>query len=96
MDIISDVLSGILKYLVCGAVNQLHYPFCFNGFVKELEQEEVNFTDTKMSVEDRVTHTRKQTLKTEVMDKWLEKCMNFESRKVVVLGTVQIGFGDTV
>ncbi|KAK8467230.1 hypothetical protein PHAVU_008G284500 [Phaseolus vulgaris] len=81
MDIISDVLSGILKDLVCGAVNQLHYPFCFNGFVKELEQEEVNFTDTKMSVEDRVTHARKQTLKTEVMDKWLENA-NIDAEEV--------------
>ncbi|KAK7372938.1 hypothetical protein VNO80_06329 [Phaseolus coccineus] len=73
MDIIFDLLVDISKYLVCGAVNQLHYSFCFNGFVKELEQEEVNFTETKRSVEDRVTHARKQILKTaEVMDKWLE------------------------
>ncbi|KAL9316801.1 hypothetical protein ACSQ67_017802 [Phaseolus vulgaris] len=73
MDTIFDLLADVLKDLVCGAVNQLHYSFCFNGFVKELEKEEDNFTETKRSVEDRVTHARKQTLKTaEVMQKWLE------------------------
>ncbi|KAK7371858.1 hypothetical protein VNO80_05224 [Phaseolus coccineus] len=82
MDTIFDLLVDISKDLVCGAVNQLHYSFCFNGFVKELEQEEVNFTETKRSVEDRVTHARKQTLKTaEVMDKWLENA-NIDAEEV--------------
>jgi len=73
MDTIFDLLADILKDLVCGAVNQLHYSFCFNGFVKELEKEDDKFIETRNSVEDRVTHARKQTLKTaEVMDKWVE------------------------
>nr|AGV40520.1 hypothetical protein [Phaseolus vulgaris] len=73
MDTIFDFVADILKDLVCGAINELHYSFCFNGFVKELEKEKDKFIQTRKSVEDRVTHARKQTLKTaEVMDKWVE------------------------
>jgi len=73
MDTVFYLLASILKDLVCEAVNQLHYSFCFNNFVKELEKEEDKFIKTRKSVEDCVTHARKQTLKTsEVMDKWVE------------------------
>jgi len=73
MDTIFDFVADILKDLVRGAINELHYSFCFNGFVKELEKEKDKFIQTRKSVEDRVTHARKQTLKTaEVMDKWVE------------------------
>ena len=73
MDTIFDFVADILKDLVRGAINELHYSFCFNGFVKELEKEKDKFIQTRKSVEDRVTHARKQTLKTaEVMDKWVK------------------------
>nr|AGV40488.1 hypothetical protein [Phaseolus vulgaris] len=73
MDTIFDFVADILKDLVRGAMKELHYSFCFNDFVKELEKEENKFIETRKSVEDRVTHARKQTLKTaEVMDKWVE------------------------
>ncbi|WVY89982.1 hypothetical protein V8G54_035496 [Vigna mungo] len=73
MDILSGFLSDVLKEVVCGAVNQLQYSFCFNSFVKELEKEKENLIETKISVEDRVIHAQRQTLKTaEVIHKWLE------------------------
>ncbi|XP_022637356.1 probable disease resistance protein At1g12280 [Vigna radiata var. radiata] len=73
MDILNGFLSDVLKEVVCGAVNQLQYSFCFNSFVKELEKEKENLIETKISVKDRVIHAQRQTLKTaEVIDKWLE------------------------
>ncbi|XP_052732255.1 disease resistance protein SUMM2-like isoform X3 [Vigna angularis] len=82
MDILNDFLSGVLKDVACGAVNQLQYSFCFNSFVKELEKEEDNLIETRRNVEDRVIHARRQTLKSaQVIDKWLENA-NIDSENV--------------
>ncbi|XP_014504583.1 uncharacterized protein LOC106764739 isoform X2 [Vigna radiata var. radiata] len=82
MDILYGFLSGVLKDVACGATNQLQYSFCFNSFVKELEKEEDNLIEMIRSVEDRVIHARRQTLKTtEVIDKWLENA-NIDSEYV--------------
>jgi len=82
MDTLYGLLADISKDLMWKGFNQLQYSLCFNGFVKELEKEEDNLTETRKNVEDRVTHARRQTLKTsEVIDKWLENA-NIDSEYV--------------
>jgi len=82
MDNLIGPLADISKNLVCEALKQLRYPFCFNGFVKDLENEEGNFTVTRKCVEDRVTHAQRRTSKTaEVIDKWLEEA-NIDAEEV--------------
>ena len=73
MDTLYGLLADISKDLVCKGFNQLQYSFCFNEFVKEVEEEENNLTETRENVERRVTHAQRQNIKIdEVIDKWLE------------------------
>ncbi|XP_020224411.1 uncharacterized protein LOC109806427 [Cajanus cajan] len=82
MDYLYGFASSISKDLLCGAVNQLRYPCCFNNFVEQLAKEEGNLIATRDSVQNRVAHAKKQTRKTsEVGDKWL-KDANIEASNV--------------
>ncbi|KAJ1415552.1 P-loop containing nucleoside triphosphate hydrolase [Sesbania bispinosa] len=110
MEYLFGFASSISRDLVCGAVDQLRYPCCFNNFVEDLAKEKANLVTTRDSVQDRVAHAKKQTRKTAlVVDKWLndantdidnvnkllEKATTKE-KMVLVLYTVQIGSGDTI
>ena len=107
MECLFGFASSVSKDLVCGAFNQLRYPCCFNNFVKKLEEEEGNLIVTRDSVQKFVANAERQIRKTsEVVDKWLQDATSdvdnvnqllkeAKTKKNVVLGTVQIGFGDT-
>ncbi|KAJ1410870.1 P-loop containing nucleoside triphosphate hydrolase [Sesbania bispinosa] len=72
MEYLFGFASSISRDLVCGAVDQLRYPCCFNNFVEDLAKEKANLVTTRDSVQDRVAHAKKQTRKTAlVVDKWL-------------------------
>ncbi|XP_057441928.1 uncharacterized protein LOC130733703 isoform X2 [Lotus japonicus] len=73
MEYVYGFASSISRDLVCGAVDQLRYPCCFNNFVEDLAKEEGNLITTRDSVQDRVARAKKQTRKTAVVvDKWLK------------------------
>ncbi|KAK7401384.1 hypothetical protein VNO78_12814 [Psophocarpus tetragonolobus] len=73
MEFLFGFASSISRDLVCGAINQLRYPCCFNNLVEELAKEEANLIATRDSVQNRVSYAKKQTRKTaEVCDKWLK------------------------
>jgi len=77
MECLLGFASSVSRDLVCGALNQLRYPCCFNNFVKKLEEEEGNLIVTRDSVQKFVTNAKKQTRKTsEVVDKWLQDAIN--------------------
>ncbi|KAK7382358.1 hypothetical protein VNO80_01209 [Phaseolus coccineus] len=77
MECLLGFASSISRDLVCGALNQLRYPCCFNNFVKKLEEEEGDLIVTRDSVKKFVTNAKKQTRKTsEVVDKWLQDAIN--------------------
>ncbi|XP_057440927.1 uncharacterized protein LOC130732926 isoform X3 [Lotus japonicus] len=74
MDWLSCFASAFGKDLVCGAVDELCYPCCFNNFVEDLQHKENKLITTINSVDDRAKHAKKQAMKTaEVLDKWLEE-----------------------
>ncbi|KAG4974206.1 hypothetical protein JHK87_031027 [Glycine soja] len=82
MEFLYGFASSISRDLVCGAVNQLRYPCCFNNFVEELEKEEGYLIATIDSVQNRFELAKKQTRKVaEVGDKWL-KDANIDANKV--------------
>ncbi|WVY91191.1 hypothetical protein V8G54_036705 [Vigna mungo] len=82
MDILYGFLSGVLKDVACGTIDQLRYSFCFNNFVKELQKEEDNLIQTIKDVDDRLIRARKQTLETAgVIHRWLENA-NINSNEV--------------
>jgi len=64
MECILGFASSVSRDLVCGALNQLRYPCCFNNFVKKLEEEEGDLIVTRDSVQKFVTNAKKQTRKT--------------------------------
>ncbi|XP_068462050.1 probable disease resistance protein At1g61190 isoform X2 [Phaseolus vulgaris] len=73
MECLLGFASSVSRDLVCGALNQLRYPCCFNNFIKKLEQEEGDLIVTRDSVQTFVAHAERQTRKTsEVVDKWLQ------------------------
>ncbi|BAT89580.1 hypothetical protein VIGAN_06056700 [Vigna angularis var. angularis] len=73
MECLLGFASSLSRDLVCGALNQLRYPCCFNNFVKRLEQEESDLIITRDSVQKFVAQSKKQTKKpSEIVDKWLE------------------------
>ena len=77
MECLLGFASSVSRDLVCGALNQLRYPCCFNNFVKKLEQEEGDLIVTRDSVQKFVAHAKRQTRKTsEVIDKWLWDATN--------------------
>ena len=77
MECLWGFASSVSRDLVCGALNQLRYPCCFNNFVKKLEQEEGNLIVTRDSVQKFVAHATRQTRKTsEVVDKWLQDAIS--------------------
>nr|XP_007153055.1 hypothetical protein PHAVU_003G002800g [Phaseolus vulgaris]ESW25049.1 hypothetical protein PHAVU_003G002800g [Phaseolus vulgaris] len=77
MECLLGFASSVSRDLVCGTLNQLRYPCCFNNFVKKLEEEEGDLIVTKDSVQKFVTNAKKQTRKTsEVVDKWLQDAIN--------------------
>ncbi|KAK7349037.1 hypothetical protein VNO80_23873 [Phaseolus coccineus] len=77
MECLLGFASSVSRDLVCGALNQLRYPCCFNNFVKKLEQEEGDLIVTRDSVQTFVAHAKRQTRKTsEVVDKWLQDATN--------------------
>ena len=77
MECLLGFASSVSRDLVCGALNQLRYPCCFNNFVKKLEEEEGDLIVTRDSVQKFVTNAKKQTRKTsEVVDKWLQDAIN--------------------
>jgi len=77
MECLLGFASSVSRDLVCGALNQLRYPCCFNNFVKKLEQEEGDLIVTRDSVEKFVAHAERQSRKTnEVVDKWLQDAIN--------------------
>ncbi|XP_068462019.1 uncharacterized protein [Phaseolus vulgaris] len=77
MECILGFASSVSRDLVCGALNQLRYPCCFNNFVKKLEEEEGDLIVTRDSVQIFVTNAKKQTRKiSEVVDKWLQDAIN--------------------
>nr|XP_007153041.1 hypothetical protein PHAVU_003G002400g [Phaseolus vulgaris]ESW25035.1 hypothetical protein PHAVU_003G002400g [Phaseolus vulgaris] len=77
MECLLGFASSVSRDLVCGALNQLRYPCCFNNFLKKLEEEEGDLIVTRDSVQKFVTNAKKQTRKTsEVVDKWLQDAIN--------------------
>ncbi|BAT98715.1 hypothetical protein VIGAN_10004100 [Vigna angularis var. angularis] len=77
MECLLGFASSVSRDLVCGALNQLRYPCCFNNFVKRLEQKESDLIITKDSVQKFVVHGKKQTRRpSEIVDKWLEDAIN--------------------
>ncbi|MED6148086.1 hypothetical protein PIB30_049942 [Stylosanthes scabra] len=74
MDCFTGFASSVARDLVCGAVDELSYPCCFNNFVDGLQQKEDKLIRTRNSVKNRVKHAKKQAIKnTEVFDAWLEE-----------------------
>ncbi|MED6215963.1 hypothetical protein PIB30_003166 [Stylosanthes scabra] len=74
MDCFTGFASSVARDLVCGAVDELSYPCCFNNFVDGLQQKEDKLIRTRNSVKNRVKHSKKQAIKnTEVFDAWLEE-----------------------
>jgi len=77
MDCLVGFASSVARDLVCGALNQLRYPCCFNNFVKKLEQEKDDLIVTRDSVQKFVTQTKRQERKTSgVVDKWLQDAIS--------------------
>ncbi|XP_068462034.1 putative disease resistance protein At4g10780 isoform X2 [Phaseolus vulgaris] len=78
MECLLGFASSISRDLVCGILNQLRYPCCYNNFVKKLEEEEEgDLIVTRDSVQKFVTNSKRQTKKTsEVIDKWLQDAIN--------------------
>ena len=77
MECLLGFASSVSRDLVCGALNQLRYPCCFNNFVKQLEQEEGDLIVTRDGVQKFVTHAKKQMRKTnEVVNKWLQDAIS--------------------
>ncbi|KAG4952828.1 hypothetical protein JHK87_038422 [Glycine soja] len=77
MECLYGFASSISRDLVCGAINQLRYPCCFNNLIEELEKEEGNLIVTRNDVQKFVAHVKKQTRTTaEVVNKWLQDAEN--------------------
>ncbi|QCD89320.1 probable disease resistance protein At1g61180 [Vigna unguiculata] len=77
MECVLGFASSISRDLVCGAVNQLRYPCCFNDFVKKLEEDEGNLIITRDGVQKFIAYANTQTRKTsEIVDKWLQDAIN--------------------
>ena len=65
--------SSISRDLVCGAVDELRYPCCFNNFVEDLQRKEDKLITTRNSVNERVKHAKKQAIKNDEIFAWLEE-----------------------
>ncbi|CAJ1932998.1 unnamed protein product [Sphenostylis stenocarpa] len=73
MECLYGFASSVTRDLVCGALNQLRYPCCFNNFIRKLEKEEDDLIVTRDGVKKFVEHAKRQTRKTsELVDTWLE------------------------
>lgn len=77
MECLYGFASSISRDLVCGAINQLRYPCCFNNLIEELEKEEGNLIVTRNDVQKFVAHANNQTRTTaEVVNHWLQDAEN--------------------